>query len=538
MAPFNSVTPHSPNFPTFRTTTSSVDTASPTVVSPLDSSSSAVDELVNSLNQETETELRNDRLLALDGKSNGDLISRNLGTEETRMEQCSAEPPPSCTSSQNCPICNGICTDCRVPANFDSPTRNKLFKFGHLAHQLERMASNETLRQWIEPLKFASYSWNTTEGESDVCCMSWEYCKRQIECGSGFGKPAIISESFADRAEWTPSRYADLLELAFEGTQVDIKWHQSPQPERVPVSRLVDLLRCQSSAAQSENPPNVLNLPEITDAVSPSFLRIDRFRLLNLVMERCRANFQQHIGKQVHLTAFDIGSCRKFNILGWPGAFSGPHVDSSGATWVRNLFGHKLWMFVPKPAMDPEDWERFAKDGDRWDPRGKGRGVILEPGDVFVMEPGLIHAVYTLGDTEPCLMTGGMFFDQSDLMHSLENLFWVGKNQNATNEPIAYQLAQLISTVEELVERKPRRWFASSDDLLGFRQVIKSLRSLGCTCEDCDNECRCSMEGRRCTPLCAAHYVHESIPFSCMLEVQKKEDNASDSENSDEEYIE
>ena len=68
--------------------------------------------------------------------------------------------------------------------------------------------------------------------------------------------------------------------------------------------------------------------------------------------------------------------------------------------------------------------------------------------------------------------------------------------------------------------------------------MIKSLRSLGCSCEDCDKECRCSIEGRRCTPLCAAHYVHESIPFSCMLEIPNKEDNANDSENNDEEYTE
>lgn len=61
-------------------------------------------------------------------------------------------------------------------------------------------------------------------------------------------------------------------------------------------------------------------------------------------------------------------------------------------------------MFVPKSEMVPGDWKRFAEDGDTWDARGKGRGVILDPGRRV--------------------------------------LLWVGMNQDAANEPIVYQLAQ------------------------------------------------------------------------------------------------
>ena len=137
-------------------------------------------------------------------------------------------------------------------------------------------------------------------------------------------------------------------------------------------------------------------------------------------------------------------------------------------------------------------------------------------------------------------MTGGMFLDQNDLLHTMETLFWIGKNQNATNEPIAYQLAQVISTLEDMVEQNSRRWFADSDTLLGFRRAMKLLRSLGCNCEDCEDKCRCSQEHRRCTPLCAAHHTDESILSSCMLETGNEESDpdAHDSESSDEEYTE
>lgn len=538
VAPFNDETPNSPSFPNFRAIASAATTPS-TMVSPLGLSSSIIDDLVDALGQEISTELmRKGTSSADDSNSEPNLAGNHIG--KAPIEPCTTEESYSYLSKQGCPICNGICTICQVPIHFDRLMRQKLFEHGHRAQELERMAPNEIVRKWIRPLNFARYLLDTTEGEGDVSLLSWESCRSQIEKGHGFEKPTIIRECFADDGEWTPDRYANRLELAFEGTEVDVKWHQKLQPERVPVSKLVEMLRSQSLTSLSDNPPNVLNLPEITNAIPPGFLRADRYGLLNLIMERCRSDFQKHIGKQVHLTPFDIGSCQNFNILGWPGAFSGAHVDSNGATWVRNLFGYKLWMFVPKSAMGPKDWERFAADGDRWDPRGKGRAVILEPGDVFVMEHGLVHAVYTLGDTGPCLMAGGMFLDQNNLLRSLETLYWIGKNQNATNEPIAYQLAQLISTLEHMVEQNPRGWLAGSNVLMDFRRVIESLRSLGCDCKDCDDKCYCSQEHRRCTPLCAAHHSDKAMLFPCMLEtgIQESDPDDNDSESSDEEYTE
>lgn len=53
-----------------------------------------------------------------------------------------------------------------------------------------------------------------------------------------------------------------------------------------------------------------------------------------------------------------------FYILGWSGAFSGANVNSNSCTWVRALFGLKVWMFVPETLMTLEDWNQFAEDGD------------------------------------------------------------------------------------------------------------------------------------------------------------------------------
>ncbi|KAK4615707.1 hypothetical protein CLAFUW4_09810 [Fulvia fulva] len=87
-----------------------------------------------------------------------------------------------------------------------------------------------------------------------------------------------------------------------------------------------------------QKPVNLLNLPDLTGASVPSFLRMDRFRLLDFVVERCKARALKHtnapgvLAKQIAMTPFDVSSSRRFNLLAWPGAFSGAYVDSGGST--------------------------------------------------------------------------------------------------------------------------------------------------------------------------------------------------------------
>lgn len=82
-------------------------------------------------------------------------------------------------------------------------------------------------------------------------------------------------------------------------------------------------------------------------------------------------------------------------------------MDALGGTWLRNLFGWKLWFIVPESNISEEDWKVFGKEGHHWNPGSKARGILLRPSDVFFMLLGMcvIHAVFTL---ETCLMEGGI----------------------------------------------------------------------------------------------------------------------------------
>jgi hypothetical protein len=413
-------------------------------------------------------------------------------------------------------------------------------------------APHGVLKKWIRHITYARWNLGLTEGEGDVHVLTSQGFLDQARKGKIMDKPIIIKEQFSDLGEWSVSRYADILETVFSGLDMDVRWHQDSLPQRVRVSDVVKLCRTRPGARQHNNPANVLNLPDITGAAGPAFLRMDRFRLLSLLVERCKAEILAsarnldtcaHLGKQATLTPFDVASCRRFNLLAWPGSFSGAHVDSNGSTWVRNLCGHKLWMFVPRSDMDSHDWVQFAKDGDSWDPSDRARSVILGPGDVFVMRPGLLHAVMTLGESEPCLMTGGSFWDDRDISHNLKTQLWIGQNQNATNEPFAHQLSKIVPALQRIVEASPGKYFSDDDSFDVFKSIVRDIYSLGCDCSksgDCDDQCKCTLVGRRCTPFCAAHAFNSTHSLSCMEETPEQDGSETEVDDAmlDQDYVE
>lgn len=73
--------------------------------------------------------------------------------------------------------------------------------------------------------------------------------------------------------------------------------------------------------------------------------------MLDTLVRGVKAKYVGRIGKKTYLTLFDVGSCQSFEILGLRGAFSRAHIDALGGTWLRNLFGTKLWIIVPKQLI-------------------------------------------------------------------------------------------------------------------------------------------------------------------------------------------
>jgi hypothetical protein len=406
-------------------------------------------------------------------------------------------------------ICDTI-NEVVFPPGTCETERLKLQHWADVAHETENRAPHPILKHWLHPIRYASLHpiadteevVDTDTTMYDVLAIPWDVFKLRAGKGEVFRTPLLIKETFADADEFSVEDYADRLEQTFVGMEVIVRYHMSA-PEPLPVSEAARLVRTPHDTVLP-NAPNFLDLETLSDAIKPGLTRLPRYRLLDTLVRGAKANYAGRPGKKTYLTPFDVGSCQSFEILGLRGAFSGAHMDALGGTWLRNLFGTKLWMVIPERLMTDQDWVDFSKAGSSWRPGTKSRALILGPGDVFFMPPGtrIIHAVLTL---ETCLMDGGMLWDDLTLLPLLQTIHWIGSNQNATNEALPFQIGDVLNQLERVLGSKmgiPR-----FGDTAGLFEVIRDLRSLGCECELCDETCPCSREDRRCTPLCNDHLM-------------------------------
>lgn len=392
----------------------------------------------------------------------------------------------------------------QLPGQLDQPT---MMHWNHQSAQIASSTSNITLTYWL-PLTFASVrkpaelsdlvssSGDSIEDVMEITSVMFkEICSKNYE----FRTPMIIKESFPDTGDFNCAAYASLIDSYFPDGFINVRKNNG-RPTATPTADVVSWMESPDKAPFGAN---LLDLEGVSNAVKPALTRIDRFRALDRLDQRLKAEHTGQYGKKSTLTPYDIGSSQSFEIFGFKGAFSGGHVDVLGGTWLRNLFGVKLWIVVPEHLMTADDWADFSMKGSDWNPRGKGRAIVLRPGDVFFMPPGIrvIHAVLTL---ETSLMSGGMVWDEQSLIPTLENLLWVCKNPQATNEPMPFQLASALDWLDNRTPRSihPRCCHTK------LREAVSELRRLGCTCEDqCSAGCPCAAGGVRCTPLCTNHIL-------------------------------
>ena len=117
-------------------------------------------------------------------------------------------------------------------------------------------------------------------------------------------------------------------------------------------------------------------------------------------------------------------------VVSHSGVVSGIHMDRSGYwTSVCLSTGLKAWFWAEwdkgnhKIKKENGEWEGLS--GYKW------YGCVLQPGDLFLMPPGLFHAVYTIADS---LCIGQHYYFPETLRSSLEMCIACLKSPTLTNE--------------------------------------------------------------------------------------------------------
>ncbi|KXS97593.1 hypothetical protein AC578_5773 [Pseudocercospora eumusae] len=354
--------------------------------------------------------------------------------------------------------------------------------------------STRWARSWASPQ--LGYSGSTQELAEVLYYACGDFIKDAC-AGHAFTKPVVIKkEAFADSSFQSLQTFMGLLSDSHRSKEIEVQTLDETQTKRLPVKDLI-------AASRSRNTRkgyNALNLRDIAKSQRPLFTRLQRFRLLDMLVENARTQS----GKDIESQPTDIAGCTSFNIFGLRGAFSGAHLDALGGTWVRSLDGIKLWMIVPQRDLDEN---AFNIRGDSWSPKGLERLILLEPDDVLLMPPGVpvVHAVHS---PQPAVMAGGMLWDDLSIIPVLDLLFRVAEHQNTTNEAIAYQLPDILKSLEAVVKAETKRFCGSTTQkafLAEFRSAVARIRSLGCDCAAIGGHCPCFAAFRRCTSLCSSH---------------------------------
>jgi hypothetical protein len=403
----------------------------------------------------------------------------------------------------------------RMASSYSSRLRSLLDLARRSSGDSETEKHNKLKVAWLERTRWGN-TYEIPEGfdpssplplDADVWYMAWETFQQRAHAGEIFGKPIVIKQKFQDSDMYEPHGYMLALKEKFDVQQLDVQNSETGECRKMDVK---DFCAVRSDTTKVDDQTlaatsNAINLRKIANADAPLLTRMSRFRLLETLTERA-ANIGP--GKRISSQVNDVSDCLGFDLLGFEGAFTRPHVDALVGTWVRCLSGEKVWVFAP--GMDAKDWGDFARDGPHWCPADKGRVIILEKDDVLLLPPGVrtLHTVFTLG---PSLMEGGMLWDECNIPALLDELLWVAQNQSCTNEAIAYQLPSIIDTLEVWVEEHGPRISASGNNA-NYCQIIKrgimELRNLGCKCvRGCtkNRDCPCRIQRRRCSAWCSKH---------------------------------
>ncbi|KAK4909040.1 hypothetical protein LTR49_022139 [Elasticomyces elasticus] len=272
------------------------------------------------------------------------------------MTNTEAPPSSAPSCSADCLTCHGPCSAGHVPLCFeDQEIRQKFFQNLHKADKLTHSSrltkawSRDILRSWTRDLRIGTIYYEPShlgksscaKEDAEVWCLDDATFKRYTDEGVVFLVPVVVKERFKDSEDYSRARYAEDLSDALGPRSLKVRtFTTSGNIISMHSKQLVQrLLR----PLASQLPINALDLTPWAKAEKPHLTSLPRFRLLDRLVDRRRA-----VGKQTDLMPFDVGGCLLFDLLGFPGAFSGAHLDSLVGTWLRTLFGSKFWMIVPQ----------------------------------------------------------------------------------------------------------------------------------------------------------------------------------------------
>ncbi|KAL8864144.1 MAG: hypothetical protein Q9198_010065 [Flavoplaca austrocitrina] len=188
-----------------------------------------------------------------------------------------------------------------------------------------------------------------------------------------------------------------------------------------------------------KSPINVLEISNFTHRsyIPPVIAEVDL--LTQIAIQNVR-----HLAKDSRPRSMPQAGQEWF-LLSQEHSVSPAHIDVAGfCTVVIVVEGGKVWYPLSRP--DENDRRHFAQCGSLV-PEGFSNGwarILLERGDVLIMPPGTIHAVFT---PEDCLCVGKHFYTAGTIGASLDAIRFMLNHEELINEDSPGNLYNLLTYI-------------------------------------------------------------------------------------------
>ncbi|KAH7132823.1 hypothetical protein EDB81DRAFT_887945 [Dactylonectria macrodidyma] len=153
-------------------------------------------------------------------------------------------------------------------------------------------------------------------------------------------------------------------------------------------------------------------------------------------------------------------------LLSQGGNNTSTHTDGHGfGTWISVQEGLVIVYWISNPT--DEEWNAWSRD--HTCNSGRGRFVVLKPGQTICFPPGTIHLVCrSLG--AQTFAVGGHFMQWSDIMQSLRTMKRQQINPHATNDEMTKEsILALTMSILKLVKKRIER--GKVDDIGGIEEA-------------------------------------------------------------------
>ncbi|KAK4503140.1 hypothetical protein PRZ48_006567 [Zasmidium cellare] len=312
----------------------------------------------------------------------------------------------------------------------------------------------------------------TSKAKCDVLYYSADRFLEAARSGEAFQKPVVIKDSFSDAEMHSYERFLSLLEdSSSSDEQVEVRCIDIKGPMHERLAKFTAYLRSRPEQIGPLDGLWMSTARSIAKCHRPLFTMLTRFRLLESLSEGLYDPRSSSAPSPL-LRAMSVS----FNTISFPGAFSGPSLNTAAGSWQRNLSGVKLWVFIPEPEVPLDGIAVLAGAENEQLPQGKQRLVVLEENDVLFVPPGL-RLVQAWHSPRTCLTEQGMLWDDLSILSVVESMKFGRDNQVVQDDHTSYQLPRMINNLDRLIREHPdrfRRSMARDEFLDRFREACQS----------------------------------------------------------------